>query len=315
MKLKFYQNISRPVIRILGAFWILWFGLMWAPAEGQARGAFSYRFPSTGKGISPGANTVIGMSAQHTVKLKETLLDIARDYGLGYNEMEDLYPKLDPWVPPEGTELLIPTQWILPQPTKAEILINVAELRLYYFLKKINMVKTYPIGIGDLGWFTPLGFFKVNEKRVHPTWHIPKSLQAKYGVKIISPGPENPLGDHWMGIGNSYGIHGTNFPWAVGRLVTHGCIRLYPEDIKNLFPLVKIGTLVEIIYEPVKLGFQEGRVFAEVHKDIYHKIKNFKEYGLNRLKEMGLENLVDLDKFEEVLMRQEGLPQDISAKL
>jgi L,D-transpeptidase ErfK/SrfK len=143
---------------------------------------------------------------------------------------------LDPWVPPEGLELTIPTFWILPEGNWNGILINIPERRLYFFFKKISMVKTFPIGIGVTENFTPTGRFYIRDKRVSPTWHIPISLREKYeGRKSIPPGPDNPLGSHWMGLSiKGYGIHGTNFPWAVGRLVSHGCIRLYPEDIVRL---------------------------------------------------------------------------------
>jgi L,D-transpeptidase ErfK/SrfK len=226
---------------------------------------------------------------EYTIKGKDTFLDVARDNGLGFNEMESLYPDIDPWVPPRGMKVVIPSQWILPQTKKQGIVINIAEMRLYYFLKSIKMVRTYPIGIGDTGWFSPEGLAWVAEKRKNPTWYIPESLQEKYQQKTMPPGPDNPLGDYWLGLSlPGYGIHGTNFPWAIGRLVTHGCIRLYPEDIKKLFPMVPIKTPVELIYEPVKVGWKDGRIFVEVHQDIYHKINDFTGYGQNKINALGL---------------------------
>jgi len=240
-------------------------------------------------------------------------LDIAKQYDLGFNEIQDLYPQQDPWIPPEGMALIIPSQWILPETEMEGIVINVAELRLYYFMKRIKMVIAFPIGIGDRGSHTPLGTFRIKAKRIRPTWFIPASLQEKYGDKTMLPGPDNPLGDHWIGLGDSpYGIHGTDIPWSVGRLVTHGCIRLYPEDIRQLFDLVKPGTRVEILYEPVKLGFLSGRIYVEVHKDIYNRIEDLVEYGYRRLEEKKIIQRVDLEKFRRALDRRDGLPVDIT---
>jgi L,D-transpeptidase ErfK/SrfK len=243
------------------------------------------------------------------------LLDIARNFDLGFSEIQLPYKDLDPWVPPEGLELNIPTFWVLPEGKWNGILINIPEMRLYYFFKKISMVKTFPIGIGVTENTTPIRRFYVKEKRVSPTWHIPVSLREKYeGRKSIPPGPENPLGTHWMGLSKKgYGIHGTNFPWAVGRLVTHGCIRLYPEDILRLYPIVPIGTPVTIAYEPAKIGFQEGHIFIEVHEDIYHRIPDILQFTLKKLEEKGIKNLVDLEKMKEALDQRKGVPIDITS--
>jgi L,D-transpeptidase ErfK/SrfK len=281
------------------------------PAWGS--GAYPYRFPDPRLDFDPRADTVIGVLGEYVTRKKDTLLDVARDNDLGFNEMESLYPEVDPWVPPEGTRLIIPTQWILPTTTKLGIVVNIAEMRLFYFIKSIGLVRTYPIGIGDEGWFSPLGTFQVAQKRKHPAWYIPKSLQEKYQMKVMAPGPENPLGDHWLGLSIAgYGIHGTNFPWAIGRLVTHGCIRLYPEDIEKLFSLVAIKTPVEMIYEPVKIGFKQGRIFSEVHPDIYGKIPDLMEYGLAKVRGKRWEDRVDLDLFSLSLREAKGIPVDIT---
>lgn len=279
----------------------------------SAGGAYAYLFPQKGKSFDPKANTVIGFPKRHIVTKEDTILDIARNYKLGFNEMEDLYPEVDAWVPPAGMELVVPTQWVLPDREVDGIVINIAEMRLYYFMKKMRMVRTYPIGIGRQGWHTPTGSFRISTKRVHPTWFVPKSLQKKYNTAVMPPGPQNPLGDYCMNLSNTdYGVHGTNFPWAVGRLVTHGCIRLYPEDIKTLFEYVKLGTPVEIIYQPIKFGVVSGKVYVEVHRDIYKKIPDFRAYGHQLLREKGLTGRVDMDKFEEALSLRDGLPVNIT---
>jgi len=259
-------------------------------------------------------NTLIGKPQHHRIEKGETLLDIARRYDLGINELQDLYPKLDPWIPSEGTDLVIPSQWILPMAAWDGILINVAELRLFYFMKTMDVVRTFPVGIGRLDEPTPLGISTIGEKRTKPTWFIPPALQQKYGVKTVAPGPDNPLGNYWLGLRHSnYGIHGTNIPWSVGRMVTGGCIRLYPEDMEQLFKWIRVGTPVKIIYEPVKFGFLSGRLYVEVHRDVYNKIEDLVNYGLARLHAEGLVGKTNLIRLLQALLRQDGIPMDITS--
>lgn len=279
-------------------------------------------------------DTIIGYPVQYVVKQRDTLLDIARDFGLGINELENLYPKMDPWLPPPGKKMVLPVMWILPPVERTGIVINIAELRLYYFIDgkesaenfRISLqqehgehgfpdtrfVQTYPVGIGDEKFKTPPGLYRVIEKRDNPYWYIPPSLHEKYApLKVVPPGPDNPLGDYWIGIGNSYGIHGTNIPWSIGRLATHGCLRLYPEDIEVLFPSVPVGTPVRIIYEPVKIGFRQGKIYAEIHRDIYKKIDDFHQYGLLKLRDSGFMDAVDLESFKAELKQKSGIPVEV----
>jgi L,D-transpeptidase ErfK/SrfK len=141
-------------------------------------------------------------------------------------------------------------------------------MRLYYFTSS-DKVYTFPIGMGVLDFKTPAGNFKVVNKKVNPTWHIPKSLQAKYGMAEMPPGPDNPLGAYAMRLSNpSYLIHGTNQPYGVGLRVSHGCVRLYPEDIARLFPMVPMGTPVRIINEPYVAGWRDGQLYLEAHQPL-----------------------------------------------
>lgn len=259
---------------------------------------------------------IIGRPGRHIVTARETLLDIARRYDLGYNELEDLYPRLDPWILAPGLELRIPTQRLLPGAVGYGIVINIPEMRLYYFTRTGDKpaVLTFPIGIGDLSYPTPIGTYWISSKEINPTWDIPPSLQAKHGVKSIPAGPDNPLGTHWMRLGNTmYGIHGTNFPWSVGRMATHGCIRLYPEDIKKLFPLIEPGTRVRIIYEPVKLIVFSSRVFIEVHRDVYHTRGDLLQYSENLLAARNIQHLVDSGSLSWAVAEQNGMPVEITA--
>jgi L,D-transpeptidase ErfK/SrfK len=261
-------------------------------------------------GFSYGNNkTVIGVVQHHIVVPKETLSDIVRNYGLGYNELSLLYPKMDPWLPSPGQNLVIPTQWILPSTKLFGLVINLPEFRLYHFIPETKMVSTYPVGIGDVGWETPVAVSHIIYRQVDPTWLVPKSLRAKYGATTIPPGPKNPLGKYWLGLSLSgYGIHGTNSPWGIGRRVSHGCIRLYPEHIALLFENVSVNTPVEIIYEPVKIGFQDQNIFIEVHPDIYNRIPDIQAQTFRRLHELGIFSDVSVSLVKDALEKQNGLP-------
>jgi L,D-transpeptidase ErfK/SrfK len=265
---------------------------------------YPYRFPD---------QTVIGTPNLYKIGPKETLLDIARKHGLGYNEVDLLFPRMDAWIPPTGKKISIPTFWVLPPSQHQQMVINVPELRLYFFDKASSTVQTYPIGIGDEGWETPLGTFFVNDKRTNPTWYIPASLQEKYGMAQMPPGPDNPLGDYVMKFSaGAYGVHGTAMPWGVGRLVSHGCIRCYPEHIKILFPQVPMGTKLEIVYEPIKFGQNNGQVFVEAHPDVYKKIPDYSQYALNKLAQHPLVKSIDQKKYLMAIRLQNGVPTNIS---
>jgi L,D-transpeptidase ErfK/SrfK len=283
---------------------------LWA-TEPPGSSAHAADYPSH---LQPSGQTLIGFPQEHVIQTKETLLDVARQYDLGFNEISDLYPRLNPWIPPRGTRLVIPSQWVLPEETIGDgILINVAELRLYYRDKNSNRIMTFPIGIGDKDAETPEGVYSIQSKTANPTWTIPPSLQYKYAVASMPPGPNNPLGDYWMGLGGShYGIHGTDIPWSVGRLVTHGCIRMYPEDIAILFKAVPVGTRVKIIYEPVKIAWSMDRIFVEVHKDIYGRVGDLMSYGYALLHAKKIVQHVDPKKYRRALRLKNGMPVDVT---
>ena len=279
-----------------------------------AQGDYPYRPAAKSKGVDSLANTVIGSLQEYVIKKDDTLLDIARNFDLGYQDVTLAAPHLDPWLPPEGEAITLPTAWVLPPVIKQGIVINVPELRLYLF-KARTTVKTYPIGIGVLDAPTPFGSFTIIEKAKDPTWYIPPSLQEEYGTQSMPPGPDNPLGEYRLRLSSyDYGIHGTNAPLGIGRLVSHGCIRLYPDDIKELFSLVPVGTRVEIIYEPVKIGFKEGRIFVEVHPDIYHKITDLFIYTARKLFISRLWEAVDIPLLAQAIEEHKGIPVDITRK-
>lgn len=228
-----------------------------------------YLYGPPGDGVDSGqAETIIGETVRHKVQEGETLLDIARLHHLGYHELIQANSGVDPWLPPVGLEINIPSTWILPQEKTRGFVLNIPEMRLYYYLSD-SEVMTFPLGIGMEGWDTPAGKYWIGEKRENPFWFVPKSIQEEMEEprKVIPPGPENPLGSHWMRLSKtSYGIHGTNNPWAVGRKVTHGCIRLYPEDIAFLFPRVSPNTPVEITYKHAKVGLKGGNPYFQIYR-------------------------------------------------
>lgn len=303
------RRTSTSLIRCLAALLVLGLGsassMVLADEEFTASvRRYSYQFPES---------TVVGTPEWVKIKKGDTLLDIARRFGLGFNEIELLYPKMDAFIPPAGTRITVPTMWILPPTQHHQLLINVPELRLYFFEKSKGTVQTYPIGIGDEGWETPLGTFSIVEKRPNPTWYIPASLQEKYGMAVMPPGPENPLGEFMMKFSaGAYGVHGTALPWGVGRLVSHGCIRCYPEHIRILYPQVPVGTKLEIIYEPVKFGKHDGRIYVEAHPDVYKKIPNYEQYAQQKLSLSPYAGQVDPKRLATAILLQNGVPTNIS---
>jgi L,D-transpeptidase ErfK/SrfK len=261
-----------------------------------------------------GDSEVIGTMKWGFIKENDSLIELARKYGLGYNEIAEANLNLDPFIPKLGASVRIPTLWVLPNlPREQGIVINLSELRLYYYpYPDTKFVFTFPIGIGDEGSETPLGVFTIIEKRVNPTWYVPKSiLEERPGFPTqVPPGPDNPLGTHALRLSSgSILIHGTHRPWGVGRRVSHGCIRLYPEDIPELYRLVPIRTKVIIVRQPVKLGQKNGKVFLEVHRG---EDVNYSQEAVKLIKARNLASLIDRVKLSRVLREKSGIPEEIS---
>jgi L,D-transpeptidase ErfK/SrfK len=279
----------------------------------MAAGPYNIRFPSSPQGVDPQAVTVVGHIQHYRIKKGDDLLELARHYGLGYSEIGVMYRHWDPFLPPVGEVMTIPTMWIVPDNRGSQIVVNTGEMRLYYYIKKNTQVYTFPIGMGVLDFKTPQGRFRVIGKKVHPAWHVPKSLQAKYGMAVMPPGGENPMGDYKLTLSwGDYGIHGTAMPLGVGRLVSHGCTRMYPEHIKKLFSMVPVGTTVEYIYEPAKIGFRQGRIYLSVHDDVYFKIRSMILHVLNLLEQRGLADQVDMRRVMQVVEEHYGNPVDVT---
>lgn len=207
---------------------------------------------------------------------EDTFLDIARANGLGYNEIVQANPGIDRWTPGQGTPIVLPTRYILPDAPREGIVLNVAEMRLYYYPSAgpggERVVHTYPVSIGRMDWKTPLGSAKVTAKETDPVWRPPASIKAEHAADgdilpdVVPSGPDNPLGRHAMRLSiPGYLIHGTDKPYGIGMRVTHGCVRMYPEDIEHLYGMVPVGMSVRLVDQPVKVGRIDGQLLLEAH--------------------------------------------------
>lgn len=260
--------MKRITILFFGVLAVI--GLLLAPGSSWAVRSFI---------LSPGT-TLYGTTRWVKANEEDTLLDIARDFNLGYNQIIAANPGIDPWVPAKGSLVLVTSAFVLPQERiNSGIVVNLAEMRLYYFFSNggHDYFLTAPIGIGTEGFLTKLGIYKVKSKTANPTWIVPESIRkAEPDLPAeVPPGPDNPLGDYAFRLSEMlYAIHGTNKPWGIGRRVSHGCIRMYPEDISELYPVVPVGTTVRVIYEPIKIGWGEGKCWIQIFDDFDNRIGN-----------------------------------------
>lgn len=219
---------------------------------------------------------VVGRPQKVIARHEDTFTDIARRFNLGYDELRAANPGVDPWIPGAGAEILLPTAYIIPDAPREGVVINLPAMRLWWFgprdTEGRQTVITHPIGIGKIGWSTPLGAFKVLSSAKDPPWTPPASVRRAHAEQgdplpaVVPPGPDNPLGRHAVRLDNPvYLLHGTNKPAGVGMRVSHGCIRLFPEDIERLFDRLPKGTPVRIVDQPWLAGWQDGQLMFEAH--------------------------------------------------
>jgi len=231
---------------------------------------------------------LIGVVQVTTSTKEDTLSDIARRFNVGYEEIVRANPGVDPWLPGEGKQIVIPSQFIIPNAPREGIVINVPQMRLFYFPPaqkgEPQLVYTHPIGIGRVGWATPQGTTKVVRKQKDPTWRPTASIIKEHREngeeleRVIGPGPDNPLGRYAFYLGwPSYMIHGTNKPAGVGLRSSHGCIRLYPEDIDLLFNMAPVGTKVRVVNEPFVFGFQDDRLYLQAFDVLEDDARDWKK--------------------------------------
>jgi L,D-transpeptidase ErfK/SrfK len=217
---------------------------------------------------------VVGVVQLTTTTKEDTLTDIARRFNIGYEEILRSNPKVDPWLPGADKQIVVPTEYILPNAPRQGVVVNIAAMRLFYFPAhkkgEPQVVITHPIGIGKVGWKTPEGVTKIVRRQKDPTWRVPVSVLKEHKEngeildRVIGPGPDNPLGRHAFYLDwPSYLIHGTNKPAGVGLRSSHGCIRLYPEDIAQLFDMVPVGTQVRVVNQPFVFGWKNGQLYMQ----------------------------------------------------
>ncbi len=273
---------------------------------------------------------MIGEAGQTETESEDTLPDIARRHHLGFDEIAAANPGVDIWVPGAGKIVLLPMQRLIPDVPRTGIVVNLPDGRLYYFRTDQNdqpVVETYPISIGQMDWKTPLGVTKVVQKQKRPTWYPTRSVRENHlrdGDVLpaaIPPGPDNPLGEYALRLGvggGAYLIHGTNKPVGVGMQITHGCIRLYPEDIELLFGEIPVGMMVRIVNQRIKTGWVDGALYLEVHHPLDGADPKDLE-DLTRLTRVIVAAtatrrvVVDWDTAERVFQEANGTPTRISA--
>jgi len=254
--------------------------------------------------LAKDAPPVVGEDQTIVTVYEDTLYDLAAKYSLGSEELIRVNPGVDPWLPGAGTKVTIPGRHILPPVPREGIVVNLPEHRLYYFPKPrrdgSQEVITYPVSIGKMDWRTPLGVTQVIQKIKDPVWYPPESVRKEHAAAgdalpmMVPPGPDNPLGNYAMRLAagkGSYLIHGTNNPIAVGLAVTHGCIRMYPDDVAALFPLIPVGTEVRLINEPLKVAWVDGELLLEAHPPVDAEGQSFEP---------------DLDQFSQLLQKAVG---------
>ncbi|MEQ1637198.1 MAG: L,D-transpeptidase family protein [Methylococcales bacterium] len=297
---------------------------------------FPSLFPEDSKVISPATGeqalidkheftlakdqALLGKLATMIVQENDTLPDIARHFGLGYNDISMANPGISPWTPVVGSQVLLPLQFILPDTPHMGITLNLANMRLFYYPKQTpDKVFTYPVGIGRDGWNTPTGLLKIISKTANPSWNVPESIQREHAQKgdvlpaVVRSGPNNPLGEYAMRLTvPRYLIHGTNKPYGIGMQVSHGCVQLYPENIEALFEKTSVGTPVQIIHQPYLTAWHENMLYLEANKPLQNA-KRSKEQIIKQLRRVSAKQhaKVDWQKVERVIEQADGIPTPV----
>ncbi len=273
-----------------------------------------------------GENMVGSLAAIET-RENDVLPDIARHFGLGYNDISIANSSVSPWKQEPGSRVFLPLQFILPDSPHKGMALNLANMRLFFYPKKQpGKVYTYPVGIGRQGWNTPMGQTSIVAKDANPSWTVPESIHREHAEKgdslpkVVSSGPDNPLGLYAMRLGfPGYLIHGTNKPYGIGMQISHGCVQLYPEDIEVLFKKATVGMPVRIIHQPYLTAWHQNMLYLEAHEPLSkwaNDKPNLKKQVIKQLHEVSAKKgvAVDWDKVERILQRSDGIPTPILAQ-
>ena len=312
------MNMTSVKVRILKAStWAVFTSVLITPVAPAA----TYVLPPSDVDLI-GAITMV--EAHH----HETLLDIARAHDLGFEDIVRANPNLDPWIPGEGSQVTLPTRYILPRAPRQGVVLNLPELRMYYYPKPLKgeapVVVTYPISIGRMDWQTPIGETRVVKKVTNPAWYPPESIRKEHAEdgrplpKVVPAGPDNPLGGFAIRLAiPGYLIHSTNKPAGVGMRVTHGCIRMYPEDIEILFSEIPVGEKVLIINQPYKVGWSLDGLYMEAHMPLEEDAETLGK-DMTSVTEMLVaatskrNGPVDWDRVRMIFEQADGLPARMS---
>jgi len=276
--------------------------------------------------LPPPGEDIIGSVQTVTAKYEDTFADLATKYDLGYLEMIAANPGVDAWLPGAGTQVILPTRFILPPGPREGIVINLAEYRLYYYPKGQNVVYTFPLGIGREGWGSPVSTTKVTAKTPNPTWTPPASVKAEHAAdgdilpNVVPAGPDNPLGPFKFGLGlPGYLIHGSNKKFGIGMRTSHGCFRMYNNNVLEMADMVPVGTTVRIINEPYKFGISGGKVYLEAHTPLDESgnpsVVDKHTTVINALlkREDLANNLrINWDEVRDVVAAEDGMPVEIA---
>jgi L,D-transpeptidase ErfK/SrfK len=265
------------------------------------------------------SDSVVGQLATIRLEKGDSLADLARHFGLGLQEIAEANPGIDLWAPEAGRTVILPMQFVVPETSRKGLVVNLAAMRLFYFPSKTSdEVITFPVGIGREGRSTPTGEMYIVRKAAHPTWHVPASIRRDHALKgdplpaVVSPGPDNPLGDYAMYLSRpSYLIHGTNKPYGIGLRASNGCVRLYPENIESLYRDVPVKTPVRIVNQPYLLGWRDGELYLEAHEP-HEELdkKQLKKTLMAALKKIEKKEGRKLDwpRVERILSEARGIP-------
>ena len=291
-----------------------------------ATAAVTLSLAEAGAGENP-TDSVVGGIETYKARADDTVLDVARRFGMGIEEMKLANPGVDLWLPGKGTAIRLPSRFVLPSGPRRGIVINVPEMRLFYYPKDGSPVRTWPVGIGRLEYETPLGRTNVTRKKVGPVWYPTDAIREEYAArgedlpKVVLPGPDNPLGSHAIYLGlPTYLIHGTNRPYSIGMRVSFGCVRLYPEDIVELYDLVALGTPVRLVDQRVKAGWLGDELYLEVHpspdlpQDVARPSMTDAVRAIIQVTSEGEQPPVDWKLVEAALVEANGIPAVIGSR-
>lgn len=271
---------------------------------------------------------VIGEAQIVLAHAEDTLSDIARRFNVGYEEIVTANPGVDPWLPGAGTEILIPSQWVLPKTKREGVVVNLAAMRLFYFPKaekgQPQTVITHPVGIGRVGWRTPEGRTRISAKVEGPTWVPTVSIHKEYAARgtplprSVPPGPDNPMGTHVLRLGwPEYAIHGTDKPPSIGLRGTHGCLRMYPEDIVLMYQQVPVGTPVMVVNEPILLGTGADALVLQTYPVLEDDKRNHParlKSQLQQARKAHPDRIINQDAVDELIRQPRALAMPVSVE-